>query len=53
MAKLDYTKNMLWIAGSRLTGASNILAQDMNLVNTLQCCPSRGQQWVAPEVDLK
>ena len=40
------------IAGSSLTGASNILGQDMNLVNTPQCCPSRGQQCLAPEVYL-
>ena len=41
------------IAGSSLTGTSNILGQDMNPVNVLQCCPSRGWQCVAPEVDLR
>ena len=41
------------IVNLSLTGASNILGQDMNLVNALQCCPSRGQQFVAPEVDLR
>ena len=38
--------------GSSLNGQCNILGQGMNLVNTLQCCPSRGWQHVAPEVDL-
>ena len=32
---------------------SNILGQDMNSVVTPQCCPSRGWQLVAPEVDLR
>ena len=32
------------IVGLSLTGASSILGQDMNLVNALQCCLSRGQQ---------
>ena len=43
----------LLIAGSSLTGASNILGQDMNLVGAPQCLPLRGQQHVAPEVDLR
>ena len=41
------------ITGLSLTGASNILGQDMNLVNAPQCCPSRSWQCVAPEVDLR
>ena len=41
----------LMIAGPNLTGASNILGQDMNPVNALQCCMSRGWQCVAPEVE--
>ena len=32
---------------------SNILGQDMNPVGAPQCCPSRGRQHVAPEVDLR
>ena len=40
------------IAGLSCSGASNILGQDMNLVDAKQCFPSRGQQHVAPEVDL-
>ena len=43
----------LLITGSSLTGTSNILGQDMNLVGTSQCLPSRGQQHVAPKVDLR
>ena len=39
-------------AGLSLTGARNILKQDMNPVNVPQCCPSRGRQCVAPVVDL-
>ena len=31
---------------------SKILGQYMNLANAPQCCPSRGQQHVAPQVDL-
>ena len=41
------------IAGLSLTGTSNILGQDVNLVNAPQCYPSRGWQHVAPEVDLR
>ena len=40
------------IAGLSLTDASNILGQDMNPVDAPQCCPSRGWQCVAPDVDL-
>ena len=43
----------LLITCSSPTGASNILGQDMNLVGTLQCLPSRGRQCVPPEVDLR
>ena len=43
----------LLIAGSSLTGTSNILWQDMNPVDAPQCLPSRGRQRVAPEVDLR
>ena len=43
----------LLIAGSSLTGASNILVQDMNPVSALQCLPSRVRQCVAPEVNLR
>ena len=43
----------LLITGSSLTGASNILGQDMNPVSALQCLPSRGWQCVASEVDLR
>ena len=45
------TRDLL-IAGWSLTGASNILGQDMNPVDG-QCLPPRGQQCVAPEVDLR
>ena len=41
------------IVGLSLTGASKILGQDMNLVNTPQCHPSRGWQYVAPEMDRR
>ena len=34
------------IVGLSLTGASNILGEDMNPVNTSQYCPSRGWQYV-------
>ena len=41
------------IASSSLTGASNILGQNRNLVIAPQCCLSRCQQFVAPEVNLR
>ena len=50
---LERRTHNLMIAGSSLTGASNILEQAVNLVHALQCHPSRGLQHVAPEVDLR
>ena len=41
------------IAGLSVTGASNILWQDINPVDAMQCCLLRGQLCVAPEVDLR
>ena len=45
------TQNLI-IVGLSLTGASNILGQDMNLVDALQCCLSRGwhQTWISGNV---
>ena len=40
------------IVGLNLTGASNILEQDMNPVDASQCSPSRGWQCVALGMDL-
>ena len=42
----------LWVRDSLLPHSS-ILGQDMNLVSAQQCLPSRGQQCVAPKVDLR
>ena len=39
------------LVGSSLTSASNILGQNMNVVDAPQCCLSRGWQCIAPEVE--